>query len=520
MRNPISLLYSALHQTELMRLMLKKIKLRACLTILFLFLAKSAFLDISFATQEQSLEHLSLKTAVLFALHHNLALQINYNSRKLQRYDLITAQEAFRPQFAFTGSAGITTNNSSGDSSGSTTTKQATIGPSMTWKFPLGTELTANADYNPSTQTGSGNSQDTANSSRFISWGITLTQPLIKNFGTDVNEVDLKNAEDQQKIDTLTLEQQVISTIIQVATDYYNVVQAQQNIKVNQQTLMQNTQQLRNRKMLYKAGRIPQSDVNQAEIDVNNQKLALSQAQEALVDAKQTLLTDMGLPENVSFTVDTDIKVTPIFPNIQKALSLAEKSNRDLKIALLNYQQAQRNLLTNANNERWQLDLELSHSHSRQNINPLNGASADSSTMTNNNSVSLNLTIPLDRTTLDKAALTNAINQQNAEITLAQAKRTLRSTVTTTLANLESAWQQVTMSQQQLKLTEKSMEIAEVKFKFGKMDAFTFSQQQAQLVTAKINLIKAQINYLLQIMNYQKVTGTLLSSWDIHLVNA
>lgn len=490
-------------------------------------ISHSNLLPIPVPVSKKNPNILPLQSAVLLALHKNPNLKVAINNRRLQRYDLLVAEQAFLPQFSLTSSLSYNrygTNSTvlvngqpqSGGSSSSSQTTSGEIGPAVTWKLPLGTEIDANWQYNPSKQTGSTAGLD--NQSNSNSWTVSLTQPLIKNFGFDVNEVDLNNAKTNQKIDNLQLSQQVASTIAQVVTDYYAVVQAKLSLGIAKQTLMQSRKTLFIRQQKYKAGQIAGIDVTQAKMDITTQQQSLESARETFNTARTTLLNDLGLPGNTIFEVETNINIHNVKATIPESLKLAKQNNRDLKIALLQHKIAERNLITAHNANRWQLDLKLSQSHTRAStvynnpqINP------NSNDMVDNTSVSLNLTIPLNRVTIDQQNLSAAISVENDQINMQNTRRTLMSNVATAVQNLQTQWNQLTMSKANLNLAKQNYRAAQVKFTYGRIDAFTLSQQQQQLVQAKNNVVTAKISYLTQVINYEKLMGTLLNEWHIKL---
>ncbi len=468
-----------------------------------------------------------LQSAVLLALHKNPNLKVAINNRRLQRYDLLVAKEAFLPQFSLTSSLNYNrygTSNTvmvngqpqSGSSSSSSQTTSGDIGPAVTWKLPLGTEIDANWQYNPSKQTGSTPGLDSQSNSN--TWTVSLTQPLLKNFGFAVNEVDLNNAKTNQKIDDLQLAQQVATTIAQVVTDYYAVVQAKLSLAIAKQTLTQSRKTLFIRQQKYKAGQIAGVDVSQAKMDITTQQQSLESAKETFNTTRTTLLNDLGLPGNTIFQVDTDITLQNIKTTVAASLKQAEQHNRDLKIALLQHKISERNLITAHNANRWQLDLKLSRSHTRASTAYDNPAiNPNSNDMVDNTSVSLDLTIPLNRVTIDQQNLSAAISVENDQINMENTRRTLMSNVTTAVQNLRTQWNQLTMSEASLKLAKQNYRAAQVKFNYGRIDAFTLSQQQQQLVQVKNNVVTAKIGYLTQVINYEKLMGTLLNKWHITL---
>ncbi len=461
---------------------------------------------------------LTLREAVLIALHHNPQLITSINNRKLEYYDLYAAQEAFLPQLSISGSATYTKNDNSSsggdqpDSDSSSSSKTFDIGPSVSWKMPWGATLSGAVGYSPSSQTGVGGSDG-----KNTSWNISISQPLLQNFGVDVNEISLRNAKDQQTVDSLNLKKQVFSTLIKTAQDYYALYQAKQSLDIAKQALIQKQQALQTRQAMLKAGRIPRMDLVQARLDITSQQQAVHTAMQGFSTAKTTLLNDLGLPETTDFSLPKQLELQLTQPSLKDSLELATKNNIDLAVARLNYIQQQRNMLSAKNQRRWQLDLKLSRSHQRFAQTFPGDSDQNNTNFVNNTSVSLDLSIPFNQVDIDKAQLSASINQQNAQIAMENAKRSLKTNVITAVNNLKQQWQQLETSKQNLKLNEENVKAAQVRFQYGKLGAFSLSQQQQQLIQAKINLVGAKIHYLEQVMNYQELVGTLLQKWHIQL---
>jgi outer membrane protein TolC len=456
-------------------------------------------------------EELTLRDAVLLALHKNPNLNMSINNRALQRYDLLVAEQAFRPQVTLGSSA--TYNNYSDNQGNNSITRSANVGPQVTWQIPLGTTFTGQFGYTPSNQTGSNSS--TTNGS---SWTVTIEQPLLQNFGVDVNEVGLNNAIDQQKIDSMQLQQTVMTTIITTISDYYALAQAEQNEDIAKQSLKDKKKTLFIRQEEHKAGRIPGTDVTQAQLDITTQQQAVQQAHLATETAKaQLLTTDLGLPEDTKFHIVPTLEIKKLSPPpISKSIAEAMTQNLDLLIAELNYKQQQRNMLTSANARRWNLNLTVSRSHTLQDQQfEQAGINTDTNTATNNTSATLNLSIPLDRVSIDQQELSAATSMNNAEITLETAKRTLASNITTSIHTLENLWVQLQVSEENLTFSEINTKAAEIKFGYGKLDAFTLSQQQQQLQAAQQNVVSSKVAYLKQILTFEQQMGTLLNDWNI-----
>jgi outer membrane protein TolC len=460
-------------------------------------------------TQQTDLNLLTPQSALVLALNRNPDINIAINNRKVQRYDLLTAEQAFEPQFSVTGTTSYAKNNYGSGNIYNTST--ANIGPAVTWTFPLGTQLAANWGYGPTHQSGTGAMQSTSNS-----WTITLTQPLLQNFGTDVNEVPLENARDDQGVDDLQLQDTIVNTVSSVMDDYYAVVQAEQSLQIAKESLVQSEATLKNREALLKAGRIPRLDVTQAEIDISTQQQSESQAEQTLNSAKAKILEDLGLPSDTNFEVVKDLTVKKINPDLNASLALAQKNNIDIQIARIQYKEQQRNMLTSENQNRWTLNLQLQRSHSLTDTTyPNTQVTPNTSNLVDNTQASLNLSVPLDDVTLDKNTLAAAVALQNQDISLRNQELALKTNVVAAIQNLQAQWTQLQVSERNLSLSRTNYNAAVIKFKFGQIDAFSLSQQQQQLIQAEINVVNAKITYLQQVRNYEKLIGTLLDTWHI-----
>ncbi|NCX93448.1 MAG: TolC family protein [Gammaproteobacteria bacterium] len=138
-------------------------------------------------------------------------------------------------------------------------------------------------------------------------------------------------------------------------------------------------------------------------------------------------------------------------------------------------------------------------------------------TVQNDTSAELSLEIPLDRVSINQSRLKSAITLGNAQITLRTAKTQLLNNVTSSVENLQSQWAQLLADEANYKLALQNNEAAQIKYQYGKIDAFSLSQQQQQLQQSANTLINDRISYLEQVITYEKLVGTLLPQWHIHL---
>ena len=114
---------------------------------------------------------------------------------------------------------------------------------------------------------------------------IQITQPLLNGFGRLVNDRYILEGKNTIKVGESQFAQQVITTVTQVATDYWELVFARENVKVEQVAVAADQQLYENNKKQLEIGTM-------APLDVITAQSQLATDQQALVQAQTTQLLD------------------------------------------------------------------------------------------------------------------------------------------------------------------------------------------------------------------------------------
>ena len=177
---------------------------------------------------------------------------------------------------------------------------------------------------------------------------VTVTQPLLRGFGILPNTRLIIEAKRTIKAGLSQLEQQVIATTTQVSNDYWELVYARENVKV-QETAVGVSQRLydENSERL-KIGTLSSLDVLTAESQLASDKQALVQAQSVQLQDETTLLNDITkdplnpsllhaeiIPTTAISTPDTGENV-----RIEDAVKEAWQKRPELQQAALNLENA------------------------------------------------------------------------------------------------------------------------------------------------------------------------------------
>jgi outer membrane protein len=176
---------------------------------------------------------------------------------------------------------------------------------------------------------------------------IQITQPLLNGFGRIANQRYIIEAKNTVKVGESQFAQQVISTVTQVATDYWELVFARENVKVEQVAVAADQQLYNNNKKQLEIGTMAPLDVITAQSQLATDQQALVQAQTTQLLDETTLLVAITKDPLAGNLRGVEIvPTTPIFnPNIENislddAVKEAWQKRPELQQADLNLKNA------------------------------------------------------------------------------------------------------------------------------------------------------------------------------------
>jgi outer membrane protein TolC len=177
---------------------------------------------------------------------------------------------------------------------------------------------------------------------------IQVTQPLLNGFGKLPNTRYILEAKNTVKVGESQFAQQVINSVTQVANDYWELVYARENVKVEEATVGVDQTLYENNKKELEIGTMAPLDVITAESQLASDQQALVQAQTTQLQDETTLLVAITKdPLAMSISGVEIIPTTPIpTPDVvetiplQTAVQEAWQKSPELQQASLNLKNA------------------------------------------------------------------------------------------------------------------------------------------------------------------------------------
>ena len=243
--------------------------------------------------EDRQVRELTLAECVGLALEHNLDLKIQKLAREEARLEVGAAQGGYDPAVkvaarrAYDKTAGQSAGTAAGalevlDSETDSDTLDAAVGGGT----PLGgLSYEVGAQTGRSDGTREGNPFDTSTGSA----GLTLTQPLLKGFKTDGTRYQVQIAQKQSAEAAAQLEAQMQDVLTQVETAWYGLIQAREEIRVQEEAVRLATQLYEDNRRKVQIGAMSILDEKQAESQAAAARAGLSTAKQAYAEAENRL---------------------------------------------------------------------------------------------------------------------------------------------------------------------------------------------------------------------------------------
>ena len=256
--------------------------LRGCLFIggaaaLLLWTAPDSFgLEVNKPVPTERREAMSLADAVLKALQNNLDISIGRQTRESRLADIVIEQAKFDPTVSLNGQynrqvsplnrpiLGFTGANLQDITKFDQNT--STVTADITQNLPTGANYDLN--YSPQRSYVSGPNTFLFNPAWTGGLALTVTQPLLKNFGTDINKTFISIAQNNATVEQHVFLDRVLTVIASVEQTFWEMVFANENLKVAQAALKAAEELLASNRAKAKAGVMSIVDVLQAEAAV------------------------------------------------------------------------------------------------------------------------------------------------------------------------------------------------------------------------------------------------------------
>lgn len=351
--------------------------------------------------------------------------------------------------------------------------------------------------------------------------GVTVTQPLLKNLWIDTTRLNILLTKNSLSSSEQGLRQQFINTVAAVQNAYFELIYAQENVQVQEESLKLAQTQLDQDKQRVEVGSLAPLDVQQDE-----SQAASSQA--ALIAAKNTLSLDQNTLKALLITDYSKWHDTTIMPNeklssdlqlfdLQECWDKGLKRRPDLieaKLAL----EAQGITIKYDQNQIYPL-IDINGQYGYNGDGRVYGGTFDQYGEANHPfyyygaSISIPLSNVRARSTLkaDKATLHQKL------LTLKELEQNIMVQIDNAVQQVESDYQGIQASKEARIYAEAALDAEQKKYNVGKSTTFTVLQLQNTLTSDRGAEIRSIANYDEDLAKLSQQEGSTLEDLNINV---
>jgi outer membrane protein TolC len=422
------------------------------------------------ASEPEEVRLLSLEDALDVAIRSNRDYIGRLEDLYLQALGLYSVRHSFTPLVTSTLNA-VFADGESLDPSLATS-----FGLNVSQRLPWGGSVSAGVDASHSITEGTPDQDPTASGS------ISLAQPLLRGFGREPGLEPLVQAERSLMYSVRDFELYRENFSIDVARQFYGLVQQKQALDNQRRNLEDVIFQRRQAEATFALGDVSELEVLRARRSELNSQNDLIQAEEDLRRALDGFRIFLGLPPGIRVDVrDEAPEFVPITYDVDSAIEVALKNRLDVINRREQLEDSARSLRLAENGALPDLSLSASAS---------DGTDSDAAW-----SAGLAFEVPIDRTD-ERASLRRAqISHRQSLRSYDQFEQDVVVDIRSTFRELERVKQSLDIQRQLISDQERNVKIAQLLFEQGVNSNRDVVEAQQSLLEARNALIREQVAY-------------------------
>ena len=487
--------------------------------------------DVESLLDDESVTTISLKEVVLQALEHNLDITVSKQSRDVRVTDILFEQAKFdptvemsarydrsvaplnRPVFGFGG----VTQGAEPDNFDQNDTK-ASIG--ITQKLYSGGtyDMTLDTDRNSV----AGQSSFLFNPSYTSNFLVNFTQPLLRNFGANVNQTAIHIAQNSVQVEQYTFVNQVLEVIARVEQAYWELVFARENEAVFRIALTAAKELLASNRAKVEAGVMADVEVLQAKTGVANRVEQILVAQKAVRDQEDQL-------RQLISPTEEDLRKTFIMVPLDRPVQQHDSAvlNQAVEAALRQRPevlQAQTNIESSHLNTQLAKNqllprLEFQGSVGLRGLGKEPGDTLERTTSTDfyNVGAGMVLSYPLGNRSAQSQYRRRQLEAMQAKSTLQNVRRQVIVDTKEAVRRVKTDFKRMATTRIAHKLAERQRAAEQERLDLGLSTTRQVLEFQRDEAIARVNALRAILDYNQSLANLHRMTVATLEKYDISL---
>ncbi len=354
--------------------------------------------------------------------------------------------------------------------------------------------------------------------------GVSITQPLLRGFGRDVNRAPVKIAELEVGISHFEREILITNQLVEVINAFHDILYAQENLRVKQDAVGLAETLLKENRKRVEMGRMSQLDITQAQVQVSQAEEEVILAEDFLRDRKATLARLIyGRPsaDVLNFTVKGELVVDGLPSYNAYALENIAKQHRpDYLLALALEQQgdirrhyARKQMLP-------ELNLVFNYGFTGLSNSTSNSFRRMEDLETTQWSTGLVLRMPLSNTRARAEARAANRRSLQAELEVQRVEQQIFIDIRNAIERVATLQRRLVTSQKSIDLAEESLNVENRMLEEGRSTSFQVLQAQDSLSGARTRKLAALVDLKKAAAEVDVVSGRLFTQYGLQIESA
>lgn len=477
-------------------------------------------------------ETISLSDAALRALQNNLDISISRQTKDMRLTDIVLEQAKFDPTVSLNGTFTRQLSPLNRPVFGGTTGTLTDIQKFDQRTTQITTDITSNLSTGANVNLNYSPQRTNVNADRAQGFlfnpaytgglSLTLTQPLLRNAGIELNKTFITIAQNNAKVEEYIFLDRVLTVLATVEQTYWEMVFANESLKVGQSALKAAEELMASNRAKAKAGIMSVVDVLQADAARASRVEQVLIAEKAIRDQEdqfRRLLNPSEEELRQEFRLlPTDQLLTTLEPmNLSEAIDIAIERRPEIL-------QAKKNVETSGVNTTFAKNQLLPTLSLQGNVG-LAGLGKDYGDSFNRNfsgdfynyGGGLVLSFPLGNRSAISTYNKRELEARNAEVSLATVRQQVILGVKEAVRRAQTDFKRIETTQSARVMADKQLQAEQERLKVGLSTTRFVLDFQRDLATAQGNELRATVDYNKSLSNLARQKATTPERYNLQL---
>ncbi len=471
---------------------------------------------------------LSLQESILLGLKNNLDIVIEGFNPKIRATDVTAAKAVFDPDVFAEFGFGSTQTPNRNFLAGARL--EEIKNDDFDWSFGLRQDLPTGGSY----ELRFDNNRNFNNSAFFTvvntntayssDLSLIVIQPLLKNFGVDINRTQIKIAENDREISLDRFRETIMDVVTQIQEVYWDLVFTIEDLKVEQRSLRLARELAELNRARVRAGVAAPVEIIQAETDIAAREALVTVAEKRMRDAEDRLKVVLNIPKQGEWGGAVHpadpARFSPITPDLPGAVADALRMRPEYEVAKIQVTNRELDLRFTRN----QLLPDLSF----QGGVGIDGLSASDPSYGNalddlgsgnhfSYSAGLVLSVPIGNRAARAEFVKAQLGVQQAQVSLRDLELEITAQVREAVRRINANAKLVADTRAARELAEEQLRIEQKRLEAGVSTTFEVLRFQRDLSVAQSAEVRSLTNYNKSIANLDRVRGVVLEKHRIQM---